>query len=71
MHLCFAVHLVLHWLLEVHFPHSAYNYVVVDILIILPLYVDLNQQEHTSIYIDIYIYIYMQTYSYMHMCVIF
>ena len=52
MHLNFALHLVMHWFIEALYPHRAYNHVVLCILIILPFYVDLNQQEHTSIYID-------------------
>ena len=52
--LCNAIHLVLHWLLDVHYLHSADSHVVLYILVILPIYVDLNQQEHSSIYIYIY-----------------
>ena len=53
MHLNFALHLVMHWFIEALYPHRAYNHVVLCILIILPFYVDLNQQEHTSIHIYI------------------
>ena len=56
LQLCYAMHLVLHWLLEVHYLHSADSHVVLYILVILPIYVDLNQQEHSSIYIYICIY---------------
>ena len=55
MHLNFAL-LVMHWFIEALYPHRAYNHVVLCILIILPFYVDLNQQEHTSMYMYIYIY---------------
>ena len=49
LQLCYAMHLVLHWLLDVLHPHSVDNHVVLCILIILSIYVDLNQQEHTRI----------------------
>ena len=51
MHLNFALHLVMHWFIEALYPHRAYNHVVLCILIILPFYVDLNTQEHTSMYV--------------------
>ena len=55
LQLCYAMHLVLLWLLEVLYLHSADNHVVLCIFIILSIYVDLNQQEHSSIYIYMYI----------------
>ena len=69
MHLNLALHLVMHWFIEALYPHRAYNHVVLCILIILPFYVDLNQQEHTSIYIytPLYVmYVYMHMYVYTH-----
>ena len=65
MHLNFALHLVMHWFIEALYPHRAYNHVVLCILIILPFYVDLNQQEHTSIYIYVLICISFSIYLYL------
>ena len=67
MHLNFALHLVMHCFIEALYPHRAYNNVVLCILIILPFYVDLNQQEHTSIYIYLFIYLcmYIDIYIYI------
>ena len=51
LQLCYAMHLVLHSLLEVLYPHSADNHVVPCIFTTLSIHVDLNQQEHTSVHI--------------------